>query len=175
MGFAHNAFRIRPWRELAFLLVASCTPAPETAQPIAYKHKIHVAEEEIACTECHMGVEVADHATLPGREDCLGCHEEAIGDSLEEARLVELLASGEPLGWRRVTRVAEHVHFSHRRHVVAGQILCETCHGEVHELVEPFSRPYVSFQGETGMERCIACHKASGNPRASVDCTLCHR
>jgi hypothetical protein len=25
------------------------------------------------------------------------------------------------------------------------------------------------------MERCIACHLESGNPRASIDCSLCHR
>jgi hypothetical protein len=25
------------------------------------------------------------------------------------------------------------------------------------------------------MERCIACHLESGNPRASIDCALCHR
>jgi hypothetical protein len=25
------------------------------------------------------------------------------------------------------------------------------------------------------MERCIACHLESANPRANVDCALCHR
>ena len=158
----------------ALVLVAACGAPPEAEQPIAFKHRIHVAQAEIACTECHLGAENADHATLPDREICLGCHEEALGDSAEEQLLLELLASGEPLRWQRVTRVAEHVHFSHRRHVIAGRILCEACHGEIQTLMQPLSRPFISFQGETGMERCIDCHLASGNPRAKVDCALCH-
>ena len=87
----------------------------------------------------------------------------------------EMRAAGEWLPWKRVTRVAEHVHFSHRRHVSAGSILCETCHGDVPARDVPFSRPFINFRGETGMQRCIACHHASGNPRAKVDCALCHR
>jgi len=156
------------------LLVSGCLQTQEISQPFAYPHQIHVTQEGISCIECHPGAETADHATIPQTGVCAECHEEAIGESAEEARLVEWLASGEPIPWRRVTRVAEHVHFSHRRHVLAGQILCETCHGEVKDLMEPITRPFRNFQGEIGMERCIACHLASGNPRATVDCVLCH-
>jgi len=158
----------------ACLFVCACSAPQAARQPIAFKHRIHVAEAEIACTECHLGAEEATHATLPDRRICLDCHEEPLGDSPEEQVLVELLATGEPLAWRRVTRVADHVHFSHRRHVLAGRILCETCHGDIPSLLQPVSRPFISFQGETGMERCIACHLASGNPRAKIDCVLCH-
>jgi c(7)-type cytochrome triheme protein len=157
------------------LILAGCGPSAEMEQPIAYKHKIHVAMLDIPCTDCHVGAEMADHATLPSRDKCLECHRQPLGESPEEARLLEILATGEPIPWRRVTRVAEHVHFSHRRHVVAGGIICETCHGQVTEMEEPFTKPFISFARETGMERCIACHLASGNPRASVDCALCHR
>jgi hypothetical protein len=147
----------------------------DVEQPIAFVHKLHVAEEEIPCTDCHLGAEEADHATIPVGEICLDCHEDAMGDTREELKLVELLGSGEPLAWKRVHKLQEHVRFSHRRHVVAGQILCETCHGEVPELELPFARPFISFNTELGMERCIACHLESGNPRASIDCALCHR
>jgi hypothetical protein len=58
---------------------------------------------------------------------------------------------------------------------VAGQILCETCHGPVSDRELPFTQPYMNFRSETGMERCISCHLASGNPRATIDCTLCHK
>jgi len=163
------------WAVPAAILLASCAFEEDAVQPIAFPHRIHVAQEEIPCTECHRGAEVADHATLPTRDICLDCHEEALGDGAEEKRLMELLQSGEPIPWQRVTRLAEHVHFSHRRHVVAGQILCETCHGPVQERDSPFSRPFISFAREVGMERCIACHLESGNPRAIVGCALCHR
>jgi hypothetical protein len=157
------------------LVAVGCSTAQEAQQPIAFPHKLHVAELEIPCTECHRGAETADHATIPGREVCLACHEVALGESPEEARLVALLAGAEPIPWQRVHRLAETVHFSHRRHVVAGRLLCETCHGEVAERELPFTKPHISFNAEIGMERCISCHLNSGNPRASIDCALCHR
>jgi hypothetical protein len=158
-----------------FLLASGCPVSRDVEQPIAFNHKIHVAEEEIPCTDCHTGAEEAEHATIPDGKVCLDCHEDAIGDSREEIKLVEMLASGAPIRWQRVHKLQEHVHFSHRRHVVAGRVLCETCHGEVPQRDIPFARPFISFNTELGMERCIACHLESGNPRASIDCALCHR
>jgi hypothetical protein len=152
-----------------------CPVYSDVEQPIAFEHKVHVAEEEIPCTDCHRGAEEADHATIPIGEYCIDCHEEPIGDGAEEIKLAEMLVNEEPIPWKRVHKLAEHVRFSHRRHVLAGKVLCETCHGEVPERVLPFARPFISYNTELGMERCIACHLESGNPRASVDCALCHR
>jgi hypothetical protein len=157
------------------ILPLACSSSVDVEQPIAFVHKVHVAEEEIPCTDCHEGAEEADHATIPVDEGCTDCHEEAIGDSPEEARLLDFLERGESIPWKRVHRLEEHVRFSHRRHIVAGQILCEECHGEVSERELPFSRPFLSFNRELGMERCVGCHLESGNPRASIDCALCHR
>ncbi len=158
-------------------VVPGCNWSPYTdvEQPIAFPHKVHVAEEEIPCIDCHEGAEEAEHATIPLGELCVDCHEEPNGEGLEEAKLVAMLAEGEPLRWKRVHKLAEHVRFSHRRHVIAGRVLCETCHGEVPQREVAFSEPFISFNQELGMERCIACHRESGNPRASVDCALCHR
>jgi len=158
-----------------FALASGCSSDRDAEQPIAFVHKIHVAQEEIPCTDCHVGAEDADHATIPDGEICRDCHDEALGDSPEEVKLVEMLSTGESIPWKRVHRLKEHVRFSHRRHLVAGQILCETCHGEVAERMLPFVRPFISFNTELGMERCISCHLESGNPRASIDCALCHR
>ena len=159
----------------AYVVCLACSSSHDAEQPIAFVHKVHVAEEEMPCTDCHAGAEEADHATIPVVEDCEACHDEAIGESPEEAKLVRFVEQREAIPWKRVHRLQEHVHFSHRRHVVAGQILCEQCHGDVAELELPFSRPFVSFNGELGMERCVGCHLESGNPRASIDCALCHR
>jgi hypothetical protein len=156
-------------------VAAGCSATRDVEQPIAFEHKVHVADEEIPCTDCHLGAEEYDHATIPLAEVCRDCHEDPIGESPAEATLVAMLAEDQPIPWKRVHRLADHVHFSHRRHVLAGRILCETCHGEVAEREAPFSRPHISFNEELGMERCIACHLESGNPRASIDCALCHR
>ena len=160
---------------MGFVLGLACSAARDVEQPIAFVHQVHVAEEEIPCTDCHVGAEEADFATLPETQDCEACHDEAIGESPEEAKLVRFVEEEEPIPWKRVHRLREHVRFSHRRHVVAGQILCERCHGDVAARQLPFSRPFLSFNGELGMERCVGCHLESGNPRASIDCALCHR
>jgi hypothetical protein len=156
-------------------VAAGCSETRDVDQPIAFVHKVHVADEEIPCIDCHIGAEEFDHATIPLADVCRDCHEDPIGESPAEATLVAMLADDQPIPWKRVHRLADHVHFSHRRHVLAGRILCESCHGEVAELETPFSRPYINFNEELGMERCIACHLESGNPRASIDCALCHR
>ena len=156
-------------------LLASCSSSPPVQQPLHYVHQIHVAQEEIPCTDCHEGAEEADHATIPTGELCRDCHEDPIGESPEEGKLVSLLAEGDSIPWKRVHKLHEYVHFSHRRHVQAGRVLCETCHGDVAQRIEPFSRPYIDFNGPSGMQRCIDCHVESGNPRAGIDCALCHR
>lgn len=158
-----------------FTLALGCSRPAEVEQPIAYEHKLHVAEEEIPCTECHIGAEDAEHATIPVGEVCRDCHEDPIGESVAEARLVKMLATGKPIPWKRVHKLREHVHFSHRRHVVAGRVQCERCHGDVSKREDPFVRPFITFNRLSGMRRCIACHIESGNPRANVDCALCHR
>jgi Cytochrome c7 and related cytochrome c len=163
-------------RWLVLLLILGCAKTTPPQQPIAYNHNLHVSELEIPCTDCHIGAEESDHATLPGKDICVECHEDdPLSDSPEEAKLIEMLAQPGPLPWVRVTRVAEHVHFSHRRHVKAGQLLCERCHGAIAEHTSPITRPAISFRREIGMQRCISCHEESGNSRATVDCTLCHR
>jgi hypothetical protein len=167
--------RLLAWIAVACTVSFACSSSREVEQPVAFQHKVHVAEEEIPCTDCHEGAEDADHATIPVAELCADCHEEAIGESPEEAKLVLFVENEEAIPWVRVHRLDEHVHFSHRRHVVAGRILCERCHGEVAEREIPFAQPFLSFEGELGMERCVGCHLESGNPRASIDCALCHR
>lgn len=151
---------------LALLLVAGCSRPVD--QPIAYNHKVHVADEEMKCQECHVRVEDAAQATLPALGACEDCHLEAQGESPEEAKVVQAVNDASPIGWKRVYWVRDHVFFSHRRHVKVAEIPCADCHGEVRERTHPFTTatPPVS------MARCIACHRAK---RASTDCAACHR
>ena len=114
-GFASPS-STRPGGSVALLVTASvpafalaCSLATEVEQPIAFVHKIHVAEEEIPCTECHTGAEEAEHATIPAGEICLDCHEDAIGESAEEVKLVEMLASGEPISPREMAGMASMI------------------------------------------------------------------
>ena len=148
--------------------------AADERQPVQYNHKVHVQDQEIACTDCHEGVETRKRAGFPPDELCQACHSMAMGESPHEARLVELLDAGTPLAWHQVTKLADHVYFSHRRHVALGNIDCSTCHGDIREQTTPISEPAVSFEGRAGMLRCMACHEKSGSPHTGIDCADCH-
>jgi hypothetical protein len=77
-------------------------------------------------------------------------------------------ARGEPVPWRRIYDLPDHVYFSHRRHVTVARIECAECHGDVPNLTRPASYPLVDHT----MDWCTGCHVARG---ASTDCIHCHR
>ena len=142
--------------------------AAVTEQPIAFDHRRHVEEVGLECTECHRYATSQARATIPNIEVCGDCHAEAMTDSPEEARVVLHIEEGEPIPWRKVYWVPDHVFFSHRRHTAIAEIECATCHGEVAERHEPLTRRLVPVS----MDRCMECHAESG---ASNDCLHCHR
>ena len=137
------------------------------SQPIAFNHQLHVEELGSDCTDCHRHALSGARATIPNLEVCADCHEEAQTESPEEARLVELIQTAEPIPWVKVTTVPDHVYFSHRRHAAIAAIECETCHGEVGKRTDPVVRPAVAMT----MDHCMDCHERSG---ASNDCIWCH-
>jgi hypothetical protein len=137
-------------------------------QPIAFNHKLHVGDLGAECADCHLYAVTGVRATIPNTEVCADCHMDAQTDSAEEARLVEYIAAGEVIPWRKIYRVPEDVYFSHRRHAGIGEIECQTCHGAVAESERPVSRPAVRIS----MDGCIECHEEMG---ASNDCLHCHR
>src|ERR1700687_3497897 len=91
-------------------------------QPIAFNHKKHVEELELACSSCHQFFEKETFSGLPGADTCASCHQDPVGKSKEEEKLVRLLRSGAPLEWTPLFRQPAHVFYSHRRHVVAAKI-----------------------------------------------------
>jgi len=137
-------------------------------QPIAFNHRLHVEDLGSDCTDCHLYALTGVRATIPNLEVCADCHAEAQTDSAEEARLVGYIESGDPIPWRKLYWVPDHVYFSHRRHTAIGGIECETCHGPVSEASEPMPRPSVGVT----MNGCMDCHEQTGT---SNDCLLCHK
>ncbi len=153
---------------LAILFITGCgKKQKDIVQPISYNHKIHYTEVGLDCTDCHKGVENDIRATLPSLKVCEACHSEPQGDSPEEAKVVEAVNSNTEIQWKRIYRVPEHVFFSHRRHVTAGKIACEECHGKVDELTAPAPRQLVPIK----MKNCMKCHD---NKSISNDCIHCH-
>ena len=82
----------------------------------------------------------------------------------------------EPLEWKRIHSLPDHVYFDHRPHVNAG-ILCQTCHGEVQTM-------NVVYQNMSmRMSNCLGCHRAPKDAlpadskilKGPEHCYACHR
>lgn len=140
---------------------------PRGTQPIAFNHKIHVKDLDLACSSCHQFYEKETFSGLPDSEVCATCHLDPQGKSKEEERLVKLLKAGVALPWTPLFRQPAHVFYSHRRHVVAAKIECAACHGAIATSVAP-----PQSVKRLRMQDCQDCHRRSG---VSSDCTACHR
>ncbi len=46
----------------------------EPVQPIAYSHRLHAGELQIACLYCHFSAEKSRHAGIPPANVCMNCH-----------------------------------------------------------------------------------------------------
>ncbi len=139
-------------------------PSAPLGQPIAFSHAAHA---KTACATCHRGAASAAHAGIPQGDTCLKCHAtapRARGAADAWPRIVK----GDPIRWVRVTRLPEHVMFSHRRHVTLARLECASCHGDVARQTTPVSRPAKRLE----MKTCLSCHRREN---ASEDCAACHR
>jgi hypothetical protein len=82
-------------------------------------------------------------------------------------KIVEYVNSGKEVEWQRLYQVPEDVFFSHRRHVVLGNVECKICHGDIGESSKPPSKPI-----RITMKKCMKCHKEKD---VNNDCISCHR
>ncbi len=46
----------------------------EPVQPIAFSHRLHAGEMQIACLYCHSGATRSRHAGVPSASTCMNCH-----------------------------------------------------------------------------------------------------
>lgn len=143
-------------------------PTTRVAQPIQFNHQKHVKEVGIDCSGCHEYYSTSEHSGLPSLATCGGCHTEALTKSPDEQRLLKLIASDTRPTFRKLFRMPDHVYYSHRRHVVAGELACETCHGGIADSTAPPQTPLERIT----MEFCVNCHTERG---VSAECTQCHR
>lgn len=133
-------------------------------QPIPFSHRLHVDIKGIDCRFCHPFVERSAKAGLPEVGKCLYCHEYIIPKHPEIQKIHKYYKSDQPIPWKRVFEVADHVLFRHQPHIKKG-FDCVECHGPV-ETADRL--PYVYFE----MGFCIRCHQRNEGP---LGCWLaCH-
>lgn len=137
-------------------------------QPIAFNHARH-AQEDLGCLDCHAPAAEGVYATLPLLATCQLCHQEALGESPEEAKLLEFIERGEEIPWVQVNRMPGHVYFHHAAHVTLGKLECSECHGDMTLSSSP---PPSSQVEQLSMRRCMDCHRER---QATNDCIACHK
>ncbi len=150
-------------------------------QPIHYSHKIHAGDNEINCKYCHSAARVSKSAGIPSLNVCMNCHKnittyekgpklydkegQEINGSAEIAKLHKYAgfdpknpnawdpSKAKPIEWVRIHNLPDHVYFNHSQHTKAGNVQCQTCHGNIPEMDE------VKQFSELSMGWCINCHR----------------
>ncbi|MCK5196081.1 MAG: hypothetical protein KAQ71_19865, partial [Desulfobulbaceae bacterium] len=89
-------------------------------------------------------------------------------DNAEILKVVEYINMGKNIPWLQVHSVPDYAFFSHRRHVVLGQLECSSCHGDVAAMEKPFVEPATLID----MDWCMDCHEQRA---VTTDCNTCHR
>jgi hypothetical protein len=103
----------------------------------------------------------------------MNCHTKVKPESPEIQAVRKAVESGAPLGWVKVHRLPDFTFFDHSRHVVAGGLKCQTCHGPVETMVR------VGQVETMTMGWCLDCHRKTevetgGRVKPSTDCSACH-
>ncbi len=147
-------------------------------QPIYYSHKVHAGVNQINCQYCHMGVAQGKQATIPSVNVCMNCHmaineykgepiKNEAGETVDGTAEIKKLykyagfeegkpwdaSKATPIEWVRIHNLPDHVYFNHSQHVKAGQVACQTCHGEIQKMGE------VKQFADLSMGWCVNCHR----------------
>ena len=173
------------------------------AQPVAFPHTVHVADNGIQCEFCHRNVTKGEAATVPAVEQCLFCHQNIDGTTAtaqaEISKVRVSFETNEPINWERVHRLPDHVRFVHEAHIrflteadVSGrtsaekvQAACSICHGDVANATVVKPKRFQSMK----MGTCLDCHRflslvaQDGSYEIPdlkdidipTDCTVCHK
>jgi hypothetical protein len=62
-------------------------------------------------------------------------------------------SKAKPIEWIKIHNLPDHVYFNHAQHVRAGNVQCQSCHGEITAMDE------VKQHAELSMGWCINCHR----------------
>ncbi len=127
-------------------------------QPVAFSHATHNGQLGIDCRYCHSAVEQSWFSNIPASSTCMNCHNQVLKDDPRLALVRESAATGKPIPWVQIHRIADFVYFNHSVHVRRG-ISCVECHGQINEMDVVYHAKPLS------MSFCLECHR---DPAAKV-------
>jgi cytochrome c551/c552 len=152
----------------------------QPVQPIYYSHKVHAGINQISCLYCHGSAWDSKHAAIPAVNICMNCHKtitdyqgpklyDESGKEIDGTQEIQKLYSyagfdpknpskwdptkARPIEWVKIHNLPDHVYFNHSQHIRAGNVQCQTCHGEITAMDE------VKQVSELSMGWCVNCHR----------------
>ncbi|MBW1866736.1 MAG: cytochrome c3 family protein [Deltaproteobacteria bacterium] len=170
------------------------------SQPIDFNHALHMEEVDNGCESCHFFRQDGTFSGAPMLQQCIECHEEPMGETIEELKFVEEFVSKQrEVPWLIYSKQPDCVFFSHAAHVLAGKMDCVSCHGHIgeSESLKPYQANRITgysrdiwgtniggFKRNSWdrmkMDDCSECHVRENVRQASVQtkkggCFVCHK
>ncbi len=166
----------------------------QPSQPIEFPHDIHAGKNGIDCKYCHNSADNGKTAGIPTVNVCMNCHKQINGNTPEQQEKISKIyaaAGWDPTAqkysgktkeiiWNKVHVLPDHVYFNHQQHVVAGQVDCKQCHGDMTKMNETAKVQPVSelnkVEGNVPLTKatltmgwCIECHAEKEISSGSLD------
>lgn len=153
----------------------------QPSQPIDFPHSVHAGINGIDCKYCHNSVTESKTAGLPSVNVCMNCHKSVTGTTPEQQEKIKNIyeAAGwdgnvftgktKEIVWNKVHVLPDHVYFNHSQHVVAGNVDCIQCHGDMKTMKQTAKVQTVAdlnkIEGNIKLTKptltmgwCIECH-----------------
>ena len=147
-------------------------------QPLQFNHKIHADKAGLECSGCHEVRANGSFAGIPGISNCAGCHAEPQGKTEAEKRLVaDYVTPNREIPWLVYSRQPVNARFSHVRHVNAGKLSCETCHGnhgKTEKLPQYEQNRISGYSRNIWGSRMLRVNIPPGGGMKMADCESCH-
>jgi hypothetical protein len=132
----------------------------------SFPHRVHVVDNQLACTFCHVGANTSDRPGMPPPELCAPCHDQFDAEKPPDRRVAAFYDENSRYRTVADTSSPADVAFSHRKHVHDAKLDCTQCHGNVSAQDEVPVEPLVQ------KPQCMACHAERGMANR---CSECHR
>lgn len=148
-------------------------------QPIDFNHELHLQEVDDGCASCHFFRDDGSFAGVPKNEQCATCHEEVLGESENEAVMVEeYITQDKEIPWLIYSKQPDCVFFSHSAHVKMAEMDCKICHGPIGEStsLKVYEENRISGYSRDIWGKNISGLKKNEWDRMKMDdCAACHK
>ncbi len=151
----------------------------QKTQPFDFNHVLHEQEVANSCESCHFFRSDGTFSGVPKLEQCLlGCHEEQVGETANEAKFYKnYVSKGIEVPWLVYSRQPDSVFFSHAAHIKKAKMECITCHGPVgqSEHLKVYEENRITGYSRDIWGKNIAGFKRNPWDRMKMDdCEECH-